>query len=105
MRSPYAHAKIKKIDVTEASLAKGVRLVMTARQVPQNISLFSLPTSDGVKIPRPLLAYEEACFLGEAVAFVVADSKDEAEDAIELVKVEVRAPRSGHRHRAGSRRE
>src|SRR4029077_13054311 len=88
VRSPYAHAKIKNIEISEASRARGVELVLTSRQLPQNLSLNTLPTTDGVKIPRPLLAVDEVCFSGEAVAFVVADTRAHAEDAVELLKVE-----------------
>jgi aerobic carbon-monoxide dehydrogenase large subunit len=88
VRSPYAHAKIKKIDTSEALRAEGVQLILTSRELPQTIFLSVLPLADGRKINRPVLASDEVCFLGEAVAFVVADSKDHAEDALEIVKVD-----------------
>ncbi len=88
VRSPYAHAKIKKIDTSEASDAPGVKLVMTVSDLPEHVVLPTLAMPDGRKIPRPVLVSDEAHFFGEAIAFVVADTKQHAEDAAELVKVE-----------------
>ncbi|HYB05044.1 MAG TPA: xanthine dehydrogenase family protein molybdopterin-binding subunit, partial [Nitrososphaerales archaeon] len=88
VRSPYAHAKIKKIDTSEACIAPGVKLVLTIADLPEYIVLPTLAMPDGRKIPRPVLASDEAHFFGEAVAFVVADTKQHAEDAAELVKVD-----------------
>ena len=88
LRSPYAHAKINKIDMINARNFPGVRLVLTAKDLPSKIS--SLPTSetdDGVEIPRPLLASEYVNYVGEPVAFVVAENRYEAEDALELIDV------------------
>ncbi|HXQ92712.1 MAG TPA: xanthine dehydrogenase family protein molybdopterin-binding subunit [Nitrososphaerales archaeon] len=88
VRSPYAHAAIRKIDTSEALRAPGVKLVITHSDLLENVVLHTLPMPDGRKIPRPVLASREACFFGEAVAFVVADTKDHALDAAELVKVD-----------------
>ena len=88
VRSPYAHAAIRKIDASDALSAPGVKLVITSKDLPENVVLPVLAMPDGRKIPRPVLASREACYFGEAVAFVVADTKDHALDAAELVKVE-----------------
>lgn len=88
VRSPYAHARITRIDLSEALAAPGVKLVLTASDLTENVVLPTLAMPDGRKIPRQVLAQKEACFAGEAVAFVVADSRDHAEDAAELVKVD-----------------
>jgi len=96
LRSTYAHAKIKKIDISHALEAEGVKLVYTSREVSNKIknSLGSNQTKDGVEISRPILCSQEATYTGEPLAFVVASSRSNAEDAVELIEVdyEVLAP-------------
>jgi carbon-monoxide dehydrogenase large subunit len=93
LRSSYAHARIRKIDVTRALQAEGVKLVYTSQEVSKKIknSLGSKETKDGVEISRPILCSQEATYLGEPIAFVVATSRSSAEDAIELIEVEYEA--------------
>jgi aerobic carbon-monoxide dehydrogenase large subunit len=90
LRSIYAHARIKRIDIARAMEADGVKLVYTSREVSEKIknSLSSSQTKDGVEISRPILCSQEATYVGEPLAFVVATSRSSAEDAIELVEVE-----------------
>ena len=89
LRSPYAHAKIKGIDVSKAQGAVGVRLILTAKDVADKIpTLPVMETDDGVTIPHPLLASEVVNYVGEPVAFVVAESRYQAEDALELIEVD-----------------
>ena len=88
VRSSYAHAIVKNVDVSKALQAPGVKLVLTSRDLPPNVLLPVLPLPDGRKISRQVLAHDEACFLGEGIAFIVADTRDHAEDAVELVEVE-----------------
>ena len=91
VRSPYAHARIKSIDVTSAGEMPGVVAVYTAADLP--FGGVDLP----LLIPHPnlthgrtqrCLASEIVRYAGEAVAFVVAESRYVAEDAAELVQVE-----------------
>ena len=91
VRSPYAHARIRSIDVSEARSALGVVAVYTAADLP--FGGVDLP----LLIPHPnlthgrtqrCLASEVVRYAGEAVAFVVAESRYAAEDAAELVQVE-----------------
>lgn len=88
VRSPYAHARISKIDVASALNSPGVKLILTNADLPANLVLPTLTMSDGSKIPRPILARDEACFNGEAVAFVVADTLQHAQDAAELITID-----------------
>ncbi len=90
LRSTYAHAKIKRIDAARALESDGVRLIYTSREVSEKIknSLGSNKTKDDVEISRPILCYQEATYIGEPLAFVVATSRTSAEDAIELIEVE-----------------
>ena len=89
VRSPYAHAKIRSVDISGALSSPGVRQIITFKDLPkQSSSLPVAETKDGTTIPWPLLAHDEVCFVGEPIAFVVADSRYQAEDALELVNVD-----------------
>jgi aerobic carbon-monoxide dehydrogenase large subunit len=91
VRSPYAHARIQSIDVSDAREMTGVVAVYTAADLP--FGGVDLP----LLIPHPnlthgrtqrCLASEVVRYAGEAVAFVVAENRYLAEDAAELVQVE-----------------
>ncbi|HVB12166.1 MAG TPA: xanthine dehydrogenase family protein molybdopterin-binding subunit [Nitrososphaerales archaeon] len=89
LRSSYSHARIKRIDTSVATGSKGVRLILTAEDISkivEPISFFDL--KDGTRIKRPVLAENEVRYFGEPVAFVVADSRYEAEDALEAITVD-----------------
>lgn len=91
LRSSYAHARIKKIDTSAALGHSGVRLVYTFEDLKRrgiNNALSSQANLDGVEITRPILSSVEATYLGEPIAFVVATSRYDAEDALELIDVE-----------------
>lgn len=90
LRSTYAHALIKRIDCEKATSLPGVRLVLLAKDIPKTSvgPLASGQTTDGTLIERPVLANDEVRYLGEPIAFVVADSKNIAEDALDLISVE-----------------
>jgi len=78
--SPFAHAKIKSIDTSEAIKASGVQSVITGS---------SFPILCGVVIEdRPPLAIDKVRYFGEPVALVVANSEREAMHAVKMVKVE-----------------
>ncbi len=80
IRSPYAHALIRKIDATKALELPGVKAVVTGTDVPKNIGLYL--------IDRPIFARERARYVGEPVAGVVAISEEIAHEAAQLVEVE-----------------
>jgi carbon-monoxide dehydrogenase large subunit len=96
LRSPHAHAKIKSIDVSAAKGASGVLAVLTAADVKE-AGYGDLPVPGGLKRrdgspmykPRyPILAEDRVRWVGDYVAFVVADTVAQAQDAAELVGVE-----------------
>ena len=91
LRSPYAHARIVSIDTSAARDLPGVRLVLAATDLGDVLepSPLLIP-HDALTQPRTQLplALEEVRYVGEAVAFVVADSRYIAEDALELIEVE-----------------
>jgi carbon-monoxide dehydrogenase large subunit len=96
VRSPYAHAKIKSIDVAAAKAMPGVIDVLDGKQLLADgignlICGWMIHSKDGTPMKmgawRPL-AHETVRYVGDAVAIVIADSIGEARDASEAVSVE-----------------
>ena len=90
LRSPHAHANYK-IDASRARTLPGVSLVLTAADVADLGGLpclFNLPDEPFTGPPYPILAKDEVRHVGDAVAFVVADTVEHARDAIEAVDIE-----------------
>lgn len=85
VRSPYAHARVKKIDKSRALAHPGVHAVLTADDL-KPLKLHWMPTLAGDV--QAVLADEKVCFQNQEVAFVVADDRYVAADAAELVEVE-----------------
>ncbi|MGH8829859.1 MAG: aerobic carbon-monoxide dehydrogenase large subunit [Polaromonas sp.] len=85
VRSPYAHAKIKKIDTSKAKAHPGVYAVLTAEDL-KPLKLHYMPTLAGDV--QAVLADEKVVFQNQEVAFVVAEDRYVAADAAELVEVE-----------------
>jgi CO/xanthine dehydrogenase Mo-binding subunit len=83
---PCARARIISIDTAAAERVPGVCLVMTPSQLPEPMPRFGPQFDD-----RPVLAMGETKYHGEPVAAVAADTKDAAEAAASLVKVEYEA--------------
>ena len=89
VRSPYAHAKIKSVDVAKALELEGVYGTLTGDEVAiQTDPYFELTVPPGSEIKDYCLAVGKARYMGEPVAAVVAASRDLARDAAELVEVE-----------------
>ena len=96
LRSPHAHARIAGIDARAARAAPGVLAVLTASEAAADGLVPLLPgattnTVSGEPFafePQPLLAADRVRHVGEAVALVVAESRDQAQDAAELVAVD-----------------
>src|SRR5262249_51710179 len=91
VRSPYAHARIRTIDVAAAKKAPGVIAVVTGAELAAVITPWVgvLTHLKGIKsAPQHAIAVERACWQGEAVCAVVARTRAEAEDACELVTVD-----------------
>ncbi|MBQ8105320.1 MAG: xanthine dehydrogenase family protein [Afipia sp.] len=91
LRSPYAHAKILKIDATEAKAMPGVIAIVTGAELAKVISPWVgvLSHLKGLKsAPQHAIAVDRACWQGEAVAAIIATSRALAEDAAELVSVD-----------------
>ncbi|MGQ0547177.1 MAG: xanthine dehydrogenase family protein molybdopterin-binding subunit [Betaproteobacteria bacterium] len=90
-RSPYAHARIKKLDFSKALKAEGVIGIFDGRAVAEYCKpwVAVLAHLKGIKSPEQhALAIERACWQGEPVAAVVAESRTQAEDAAALIEAE-----------------
>src|SRR5437763_3585836 len=89
VRSPHAHAKIRKIDVAKASAHPGVVAIFTGKDMT---GVNSLPCGwllPDLKVPpHPPLAVDTARYVGDPVAIVIAESQEAALDAAEKVKVD-----------------
>ncbi len=96
LRSPYAHADILSMDLEEARRAPGVLGVyshedLTADGVQNIPCLTPIPGKNGstpIMPPRPALARGRVRHIGDPVAFVVAETLDQARDAAELIFVD-----------------
>src|SRR6267142_410479 len=95
LRSPHAHARIRSIDTNKAKVAPGVLAVLTGEDW-QASGWGDLPVPDGLKRrdgsvfrpPYPALTKERVRWVGDYVAFVVAEGLHQAMDAAELIAVD-----------------
>lgn len=91
-RSPYAHAKIRRIDSKRALVLDGVVAVITAEDLPPMKENAWAPLGemeiDMASLASLVIAREKAVFHGQAVAAVAATNPRVAEDALGLIEVE-----------------
>src|ERR1700722_11954740 len=99
LRSPHAHAKITAIDTARAKAAPGVLAVLTGADIAKR-GLGTLrpfaprKRSNGqpaFACPQPLLVKDRVRYVGDPVAFVVAETLNQAKDAAELIDVSYEA--------------
>jgi carbon-monoxide dehydrogenase large subunit len=96
LRSPHAHAHLQSIDTAAAKAMPGVLAVLTAADALADRLKRLLPyveanTQTGEPfafVPQPLLAEDKVRYVGEPVALIVAETRDQALDAAERVAVE-----------------
>jgi carbon-monoxide dehydrogenase large subunit len=96
LRAPHAHARIVGIDAIAARAAHGVLAVLTAAEVAADGLSPLRPGAETNTVtgeafafePQPLLAAKKVRHVGEAVALVVAETREQALDAAELVAVD-----------------
>src|SRR6266446_1883765 len=99
LRSPHAHADIRRLDTSAARKAPGVLLVFTGEDVKKADfgdvpCLVPLENRDGTprgETPRPMLAQGRVRHVGDPVALVVAETLEQAKDASELIEVDYTA--------------
>ena len=100
LRSPYPHARIQSMHLDAARQAPGVLAIYTGEDIA-NAGLGDLPCfvakavplkrPDGQPIfvpPHPALARDKVAFVGDCVAFVVADTRERARNAAELIEID-----------------
>jgi len=91
LRSPHAHALIRRLDVARAASMDGVHLVASADDLAAD-GLGMMPCLAAVTPlivpPRPALASGRVRHVGDPVCFVVADSAEMARDAAEMIEVD-----------------
>jgi carbon-monoxide dehydrogenase large subunit len=95
-RSPFAHARVRSLDLTKARNLPGVHAVFAYEDLRPYL------TSDRIPLALPsgairfdvnpvVLAYDELTYVGEPIALVVAESQAIAEDAVRLIELEADA--------------
>lgn len=83
LRSPYAHARIKRIDAERARRLEGVRAILTGEDVLDINPYYGHAIKD-----RPLIAIDKVRFAGEPVVAVAADTLAIADEALTRIEVE-----------------
>jgi carbon-monoxide dehydrogenase large subunit len=96
LRSPHAHARIKGIDIAKAAAADGVIAILTGEDMAAD-GVGGLPcgwqihNKDGSPMAEPAhppLAVDKVRHVGDQVAIVIAETRDAARDASELIAVD-----------------
>ena len=89
LRSPYGHARIAGIDATAARAMPGVLAVYTQADIAHYGPIpCEVPFSKPVETPHHLLAGDRVRFVGDGVAFVVAETREAARTAAEAIEVD-----------------
>jgi carbon-monoxide dehydrogenase large subunit len=95
LRSPHPHARIRSIDASAARQAAGVLAVLTGSDVARvagPLKCVVPPSAYGrtnaLAVDRPILAVDRVRHVGDGVAFVVAETEEQAEEAAKLVAVD-----------------
>src|SRR5580704_6609015 len=103
VRSPVAHARIRGVDLSRAAASPGVVHALHGADLlrllpPVPDTQLSLPRKWTALVQhsflnpqQPLLAHDKARHVGEAVAVIVAESREQAEDAAEMVGLDLEA--------------
>ncbi len=101
VRSPVAHARIRAIDVSRAAAAPGVAYVLTGPELVRELppvpdTQLALPSKwttlvqhKFINPQQPLLAHDKVRHVGEALGVIVAESRHAAEDAAQLVDLDL----------------
>ncbi len=87
VRSPHHHARIRRIDTSEAERMPGVVRIVTGKDVPHNINTLLSLLDFGLD-DEPMLSDKKVAYKGEPVAAVIAESERAARDAVAKVRVD-----------------
>src|SRR6202045_1975897 len=96
LRSPHAHARIGEIDTRRALAAPGVLAVLTGEDLRRRGLGSLMPQvrrrrrngAAAFVLPQPLLARDRVRYVGDSVAFIVAETLNQAKDAAELIEID-----------------
>jgi CO/xanthine dehydrogenase Mo-binding subunit len=91
LRSPHAHARIRSIDTSKAEKLKGVKAVMTSKDLPDQKFEYVGPERVAVNfwhMTRNIMAREKVLYEGHALAAVAATTPAIAEEALKLIEVD-----------------
>jgi CO/xanthine dehydrogenase Mo-binding subunit len=95
LRSQYPSAKILSIDTSETERLRGVKVVLTAKDVPRNETVTRVGQTqtrgEGFEGLYRVLADKKVHFMGEAVALVAAETEEIAEKALRMIQVKYQA--------------
>lgn len=93
-RSPHAHARIRRVDVSRALSLPGVVTALTGNQLPAYVNPIPMPPpvqTQRMRVRRPsptCLAIDKVRFVGEPLAVIVATDPYIAEDALDLIEAD-----------------
>src|SRR6266498_4619170 len=93
LRSPYAHANIRSVDTSAAKTMPGVIAVVVGADIPYNPLPMAWPAGgssglqNNINSPR-ILATDSVKWTGEGVAAVIAETPEQAVDALEAIEVD-----------------
>lgn len=96
LRSPHAHARINSIDISEAEKAEGVVKIYTGKDIAES-GVGGIPTGWQVNFkngetmkepPHPILVTDKVLHVGDNVACIIAETREQAKDAAELIEVD-----------------
>src|SRR5215217_721514 len=96
LRSPHAHARIKRVDAAAASAMPGVLAVLTGADLAGDkignlICGWMIHSRDGTPMkmaPHPAIAEGKACYVGDPVVVVIAETLAQARDSAEAIKID-----------------
>jgi CO/xanthine dehydrogenase Mo-binding subunit len=83
LRSPYPHAKLRRIDAGKAAALSGVRAVVTRDDLVELSPYFGTGVED-----QPVVVIDKVRYVGDIIAAVAADSREIAEEAVALIEAE-----------------
>src|SRR5438045_3421456 len=95
LRSPVAHGVLKEINTQKAKAMPGVRAIITAADIAKalgkvpRIPLRQDAVASVVPFLQPVIAQDKVRYVGEPIAVVVADSRAQAEDAMDAIALDI----------------
>jgi CO/xanthine dehydrogenase Mo-binding subunit len=87
LRSPVHHANVKGLDVSKAEATKGVRAVITWKDVP--LLEYGHLSALGIPADEPLLAKDDVRYKGQPIALVAAEDEETAQEAVEAIELDL----------------